>query len=139
MTGNNDKSFLGTGWGFPPEFDTDRRTPELVSEEQDIQQSLFLLMSTTPGERIMNPAYGCDLQSVVFERIAEATRFKIISLVSAAILMFEPRIIVNEIEVYIISYDPGLIHIQIEYTIIKTNTRSNIVYPFYQNEGTNIR
>ena len=133
-----DKSFLGTGWGFPPSFNPEYRQPAMVSEEHDIMESLFLLLSTTPGERIMNPAFGCDLLSVVFERISEATRFKITSIVSIAILMFEPRVSVNEIDVQIISHDPGLIHILIDFTIIQTNSRSNMVYPFYLQEGTNI-
>lgn len=133
-----DKSFLGTGWSFPPAFHPEQFEPEMVAEEADIGQSLFLLISTAPGERIMNPAYGCDLHSLVFERITEATRYKIVSMVSLAILMFEPRVTVNEIDVRIVSHDPGLIHIRVEYTVIQTNTRSNIVYPFYLQEGTNV-
>lgn len=133
-----DKSFLGTGWGFPPSFNLQDRSLELVSEEEDIRQSLFLLISTSPGERLMNPTYGCDLQSVVFDRLTDAVRFEIISLVSMAILRFEPRITVNEVVVTIVSRDPGLIHILVDYTVDQTNSRSNIVYPFYLQEGTNV-
>lgn len=139
MEEQNDKSFLGTGWGFPPTFNEQTLRLELVSEEEDIRQSLFLLISTTPGERILNPGYGCDLQSLVFERITESIRNKITSMVSLAILRFEPRIIVHQIDTRVVSYDPGTIHILVEYTVIQTNTRSNIVYPFYFQEGTHLK
>ncbi len=57
------KSFLGTGWAFPVTFD---KKPEcavrMVSEVEDIEQSLTLLLSTRPGERVMRPDYGCNLE-----------------------------------------------------------------------------
>jgi len=74
------KSFLGTGWGFPPEFNELTLSVNMVSEEEDIRQSLFILLSTTPGERPLNPAYGCDLQSLVFEKISESIPNKFYSL-----------------------------------------------------------
>ena len=65
----NAKSFLGTGWSFPPRFSKQAEGLELSSFEDDIAESLYILLSTTPGERIMNPEYGCDLQSQVFQNI----------------------------------------------------------------------
>lgn len=132
------KSFLGTGWGFPPSFHEQSRALELVSEEEDIKQSLFLLMSTAPGERVLNPAYGCDLSRLVFERISEALRYQIKAVVSRAILLFEPRVTVENIEVNVVSLEPGQLAVKVEYTVIQTNTRDNIVYPFYLHEGTSI-
>jgi uncharacterized protein len=139
MEETKDKSFLGAGWGFPPEFRRDSRSVELVSDEEDIRQSLYLLVSTAPGERIMRPSYGCDLQSMVFERLTEATRTKIEHMVLRAIILFEPRVSVQEVNVHFVSHETGMIHIVVDYTIIQTNTRSNIVYPFYLKEGTNVQ
>lgn len=133
-----EKSFLGTGWSFPPQFREQDHSLELVSEEDDIRQSLYLLIATAPGERILNPDYGCDLNSLVFERITEALRYRIKSMVSRAILLFEPRVVVEQVEVHIVSIEPGMLHIVVEYTVIQTNSRSNIVYPFYLQEGTNV-
>lgn len=131
-------SFLGKGWGFPPSFDEKTLSVEMVSDEADIHQSLFILFSTSPGERIMNPHYGCDLNKMVFEKISDSLRSSIISTVSNAILHFEPRITVENVEVIVVSHEDGLLHIMVDYTIIQTNSRRNIVYPYYLLEGTNI-
>jgi uncharacterized protein len=138
MSDKLDRSFLGTGWGFPPTFSDHNYSLELVSEEADIRQSLFILISTAPGERILNPGYGCDLHKMVFERITQGAKNKITDMVTRAILLYEPRVIVETVETFIVSMEMGQIHIVVTYTIIKTNTRHNIVYPFYINEGTNI-
>lgn len=132
------KSFLGTGWGFPPSFSTDTFAIQMVSAEEDIKQSLFLLLSTTPGERIMNPAYGCDMQKFIFSPLSTSTQTEISAIVKRAILLYEPRVHVQEVTVHVVSIDPGLLHIIIDYIVIQTNSRSNMVYPFYHQEGTNI-
>lgn len=133
------KSFLGTGWSFPPTFHLDRNHVEMVSEEEDIRQSLFLLISTTPGERLMRPAYGCDLQKLVFEQISHTLRVEIIAMVELAILRFEPRIRVEEVNVTIDPNNYGLLYILVDYLVKSTNSRSNIVYPFYLKEGTHVK
>ena len=132
------KPFLGTGWGFPPTFWERDRSLELVSEEKDIQQSLYLLVSTVPGERLMSPLYGCDLYRLVFHRITEALRQEIKVVVTKAIETFEPRVAVEGVEVYIVSLEPGMLHIVVDYTVIQTNSRANIVYPFYLQEGSSV-
>ena len=76
------KSFLGSGWSFPPRFMESTDGLELSHNEQDIAESIFILLSTTPGERVMNPKYGCDLQSMVFSTMSNSnkTRMETISL-----------------------------------------------------------
>lgn len=138
MAERGKQSFLGTGWGFPPSFLKQTHELVMVSDEEDIQQSLFLLLSTIPGERIMNPGYGCDLQRFVFSMMSTATQIEIKDIVGRAILLYEPRIKVIDIEVHAVSIDPGILHILIDYLIIQTNTRSNMVFPFYLQEGTNL-
>lgn len=133
-----DKSFLGTGWGFPPAFQEQTLSLELVSEEMDIRQSLFILLSTVPGERPLNPTFGCDLRSLVFERITESLRYKIKSMVTRAINLFESRVTVQKVEVQIISIEPGMLQVTVDYTVVQTNSRDNIVYPFYLQEGTSV-
>lgn len=133
-----DKSFLGTGWGFPPAFQEQTLSLELVSEEKDIRQSLFILLSTVPGERLLNPSFGCDLSSLVFERITESLRYEIKSMVSRAISLFESRVTVEKVEVQIISIEPGMLQVVVDYKVVQTNSRDNIVYPFYLQEGTSV-
>ena len=69
-----DTSFLGRGWSFPPRFNPVDRGVEMVAEEEDIQESLRILFSTAPGERVMHPSYGCGLKRMVFEQISETVR-----------------------------------------------------------------
>jgi uncharacterized protein len=132
------KSFLGTGWGFPPSFSKDRKEAGMVSEEEDIAQSIFILLNTEPGERPMRPEYGCNLRELVFERQDSAFIASLNHQIAYALLNFEPR--VNFIDTNIISRDDldGVLHIQVNYTVIITNTRHNIVFPFYLLEGTNL-
>ncbi|MBY0573628.1 MAG: GPW/gp25 family protein, partial [Undibacterium sp.] len=83
------KSFLGIGWSFPPEF-SKRGRVAMVSAEDDIRQSLLILLSTTPGERVMQPAFGCGLKSKVYENINETNLTILKDLIKRAILFFEP-------------------------------------------------
>ena len=138
---NEDKSFLGTGWAFPPQF-TQKGSVKCVTAEDDIRESISILLSTHPGERIMQPTYGCGLKSQVFEEIDESAVTVIIDLIRRAILFFEPRVSVEKIDVDTENKEDqlnGLIKIHITYIIRSTNNRHNIVYPFYFIEGTNVR
>lgn len=133
-----DTLFLGSGWGFPPEFDKGARGVGMVSQEDDIQQSLMILFSTLPGERVMRPTYGCDLKSLVFEDASESMFTEIKDILERAILFFEPRIHVDRIDLYTEEIYQGLIKIKLHYTIRKTNSRTNMVYPFYFQESSDM-
>jgi uncharacterized protein len=131
-------SFLGTGWSFPPTFNKETGTVELVSNEEDIRQSLNILLSTTLGERVMQPRYGCDLTNYVFETLNSSVIGYLKDRVKNAILYFEPRIIAEKIEVTAAeSFDliEGRFTISVEYTIPGTNSRFNYVYDYYKNEA----
>jgi phage baseplate assembly protein W len=135
---NPHKSFLGTGWAFPPAFDRNSGTVEMVSNEQDIKQSLDILLSTSLGERVMQPLYGCDLTNYVFESLSSSVIGYIKDRVENAILFYEPRIIAEKIEVTSDeSFDliEGRFTISVEYTIPGTNSRFNYVYDYYENEA----
>ncbi|MDZ4264025.1 MAG: GPW/gp25 family protein [Pseudomonadota bacterium] len=134
-----DKAFLGTGWSFPPEFSNRGKGAQMVADDEDICQSLNILFSTAPGERVMNPSYGCGLKALVFEHINESTVTEIKDVVERAVLFFEPRITLNLVEVDDADIYDGVIKIKLDYTVRTTNTRSNIVYPFYLLEGSNVR
>ena len=133
-----DKTFLGTGWSFPPEFQGQVKAVKMVSDEEDIRHSLWILLSTAPGERTMQPAYGCGLRTLVFESISASVCTEMQDMIERAILFFEPRITLDRIVVCSERITQGLIEIELTYTIRTTNTRSNMVYPFYFLEGTNL-
>ena len=131
-----DASFLGTGWSFPPTFSQQTGRAEMVSAETDISQSIQIILSTQPGERLMQPDFGCELSQFLFEEIREGVMTSIRGVVSDALLYHEPRIQVNRIDVDPIQSEAGLLLINIDYTIRQTNTRSNLVYPFYLQEAS---
>lgn len=137
---DSDKAFLGIGWGFPPEFHKHADTLEvkMVAEEEDISESLRILLSTIPGERVMQPDYGCGLHAMVFENIEESTVTALKDVIERAVLFYEPRITLENIDVNTEDELEGRLKIQLNYTVRATNTRSNIVYPFYYLEGSQV-
>ncbi|MBJ7556619.1 GPW/gp25 family protein [Marinomonas spartinae] len=128
-------AFLGSGWAFPPTFAPSNQRVTLSQDEVDIQQSLSILLSTSPGERIMSPDYGCKLNQFVFAELTQTTLTEIKYEIQQAILFFESRINLQEIHIQP-NVDQGQLMIRLEYLIVTTNTRSNMVYPFYLQEGT---
>lgn len=132
------KSFLGTGWAFPPAFEKESGTVAMVSDVEDINQSLNILLSTSLGERVMKPEYGCNLIDYLFEPLSSSMIGFIKDRVEKAILIYEPRIIAEKIEVTDDgSFDliEGKFIISVEYTIPGTNSRFNYVYDYYKNEA----
>lgn len=130
------KSFLGTGWSFPPTFDRKTCSVLLTSNEEDIEKSLEILLSTRIGERYLQPTYGCELSDLAFESL-EASEAYIKDLIRDAIIFNEPRVELQDIDIQVESQH-GLMRLSIEYIVVSTNTRYNYVYPFYINEGTDI-
>jgi phage baseplate assembly protein W len=131
-------SFLGTGWSFPPSFDQATGSVVMVSNIEDIEQSLNILLSTSLGERVMQPTYGCNLSEYLFESLNNTLIGYIKDRVANAILYYEPRIVVENIEVTAVdSADllTGYFTITVTYTISQTNSRFNYVYNYYQNEA----
>jgi len=86
----------------------------------------------------MQPTFGCGLKSQVYENINESTITILKDLIKRAILFFEPRVILHSIEIDQSSSYEGYLRIHLHYSIISTNTRHNIVYPFYFREGTDV-
>ncbi len=127
-------SFLGTGWGFPPTFEIKRKSVVMVSDIEDICQSLKILLNTRLGERVMQPSYGASLKDQVFEPMNASIVTFIDDLVRTAIIYHEPRIEVNEVSVTPEQVE-GILRISIDFTVRTTNTRFNIVFPFFLAES----
>lgn len=132
-----DKSFLGTGWSFPPTFDRAWHGIQMLVEEEDVRSSIQIILATITGERVMLPTFGCNLQPHVFEVMNVPNIAMIEKIVKEALVYHEPRIVVEEL-VSTPDQNRGVLEINIAYSIITTNTRYNYVYPFYINEATNI-
>lgn len=128
--------FLGTGWGFPPTFSPGGAEVATVSDAEDIAESLRILLATRPGERVMRPRYGCDLDGQLFEEVDQGFVNSLTSTIEESIVYDEPRIELENVEATQDDDNPGLILISIEYTIRHTNARYNMVYPFYLDEAS---
>lgn len=130
-----DQSFLGRGWAFPPSFGMSGADVEMVSGAEDVQQSLQILLTTAPGQRVMQELFGCDLEGVLFEPLDQSFINTVTGMVSNGILDYEPRIDLNQLSVSQSDDVEGLLLISIDYTIRSTNSRYNMVYPFYLKEA----
>lgn len=133
-----EKSFLGRGWSFPPEFKKETKAVKMIADETDIESSLEILLSTRLGERIMVPDFGCNLEELVFSPLNLSVKTYIIDLIKTAILYHEPRIDAKKIQIDPADELNGVLLINIEYIIRSTNSRKNMVYPFYLEEGSEL-
>ena len=129
--------FLGRGWSFPPTFSKADRGVAMVDGDQDIKECLQILMGTTLGERLMHPNFGCNLRDYLFKPMSTTLITIVRDLVKTAIIRFEPRIDLLQVNLDTSRQQEGLLLLELEYQIRSTNSRSNYVYPFYLEEGTN--
>ena len=132
------RSFLGRGWGFPPEFNRLTKAVNMLEDEADIKSSLEILLSTRLGERVMVPNYGCNLDELLFKPLTLTLKTFVVDLIKTAILYHEPRIDINKIEIDPTNELEGVLLIILDYTVRATNSRKNMVYPFYKEEGNEL-
>jgi len=132
------ESFLGRGWSFPPTFDRSRAGVDMLQDEDDVISSLHILVRTMRGERVMLPTYGCNVQSQVFEPLDTRQKTLLADLIETAVLYHEPRVEVEKVGVQDGGAREGAITVQVTYRLKSTNSRFNVVFPFYINEGTDV-
>jgi Bacteriophage baseplate protein W len=122
--------FIGSGWAFPVGVNA-KGAIALVSGTDELEQSMQLILMTYPGERPMRWQFGCRLRDFVFEGATWENAALIAEEVRAALLRWEPRVIVNAVEVTPSSDEAGMLYLDIQYTVRATNDRRNLVFPFY--------
>lgn len=130
---NSYPGFLGRGWSFPPSFNRNSASVDMASGDLDIRESLWIILSTRLGERIMLPTFGCTLP--VFSTLTTTTANAMAAMVSDAIIQWEPRV---DVEAVAVTQQElaGWVEISIDYLVRQTNTRSNLVFPYYLIEAT---
>jgi uncharacterized protein len=133
---NSDKAFLGHGWAFPFLIEQDRGHIALVAYEEDIKQSIRIILSTAKGERVMRPDFGCGIHELVFGAINTALISQIERDVMEALRQYEARIEVDQVSVDQRFISEGRLEISIDYRVRTTNQSGNYVYPFYFKEVT---
>jgi phage baseplate assembly protein W len=139
MAGDASLKIVGRGWRFPPAFERSTLGAVMTgTAEDEIEQSLAVLFTTRPGDRIMLPDYGCELRSFLFRAIDSTTATELKDVIGMAILRWEPRITVNSISVDGSAYLDGRLLVSLDYTVNTTNNRTNRVFPLYLQEATNL-
>ena len=129
------KDFLGRGWSMPVELDPRTGLVASVAYEEDIRQSILIILETAPGERVMRPNFGCGIDDLVFAAIDTTAIQRIRSVVDEALRRCEARIEVLNINIDETATLDGQLIVEIEYRIRKTNQLGNLVFPFYFREG----
>lgn len=130
----NPKSYLGRGWSFPVRLHEKEGTIRLSEYEEDIRESIRIILSTSKGERVMRPDFGCGIHDLVFAVINTTTLAQIETNVRDALVTFEPRIDVTKVSAESGGGVDGHLDISIDYEIRGTNNQFNLVYPFYIKE-----
>jgi uncharacterized protein len=128
------RKFLGVGWKFPLQVTPDGRIAQARSEQR-IEESIYLILSTSRGERVMLPKFGCGIHDQVFAPNNPGTLARIVSDVHEALAKNEPRIDVLDVSTEVAPENPNLLLIRISYRIRANNAIGNLVYPFYIGEG----
>ncbi len=128
------QEFLGTGWKFPVQ--TDGQGEIAISRhEEDIRESIRIILGTAPGERVMRPDFGCGIHDYVFAPNNARTAGLVRHHVEEALSLWEPRIEVEEVQVAPDPSDRAVMLISIQYRVRDTDSRFNLVYPFYLERG----
>jgi phage baseplate assembly protein W len=130
-------SFLGSGWSFPPRFAGGE--VRMSRDEEDIQESLRILFNTRPGERFLAPKFGIDVHSLLFEPISVTMKSLLADKIQTAILVYEPRIKIANLRIDTPDPNDGSLQILLEYTVRSTNSRFNLVFPFYRTDSNEVR
>ena len=128
--------FLGVGWGFPVARDETRERFAMAAYEESIRQSIWIILSTAPGERVMRPEFGCAIHELVFAPNSAATRGMAEHHVSEALLRWEPRVEVLDVKAVVSGSQQEELLIGINYRVRLTDNRFNLVYPFYLDRGS---
>lgn len=132
---NKSKDFLGRGFAFPPRIDSATGQFVMAESEEDIRQSIYIILMTRMKERAMLPDFGCNLHEYIFEVPDSDFEVQIGSEIREALVRYESRIINVDVEVDSNNISKGMINLNINYTVRATNNPNNLVFPYYLMEG----
>jgi uncharacterized protein len=128
------KEFLGVGWTYPVKT---RLNGDIAMSqfEDDIREAILIILGTAKGERVMRPDFGCGIHDLVFAPINTATITLVENSVREALTVYEPRIELIKVEAVSDRAAEGKLLVNIDYRVRSTNSRFNLVFPFYLKEG----
>ena len=126
----NNQEIVGRGWAFPPHIDP-QGGMALTSHRSELDQSIQIILTTSPGQRVMRPSFGCRLHELVFAPNNSHTTAQARRYVEEALGMWEPRVRVEQVTVRPDPDDTSRLLIEIEYQIKSTHDQRSLVFPFY--------
>jgi phage baseplate assembly protein W len=122
--------FLGTGWRFPILPDEAGRLGYAVGE-QSIEHCLRALLLTATGERVMRPDLGTRAQELVFAPGSVQNLRDLERSIADAVRTYEPRVELDSVRAEADPLEESRVTVSVEYRIRRTNTKANLVFPFY--------
>jgi phage baseplate assembly protein W len=128
------RNILGKGWTFPVGPDAGGAVG-MSAYEKSVEESIRIILGTTPGERLMRPDFGCRLGEILFAPNSHRTISLAEHYVREALVRWEPRVIVKEVKGEADAEEPARVNISIRYELRSVNTFFNMVYPFYLERG----
>lgn len=141
-------SFLGSGWSFPPRFakgpapsdpDATAGFVEMTTGVEDIEASLRILFRTAVGERFLVPTYGLDMHEMLFDSVSTTTTTYLEDRIKTAILVHEPRISLLSLRIDTSRQPEGILLVALDYAVRATNSRYNLVFPFFASDSNEWR
>ena len=127
------QSFLGVGWGFPV-APAAGGALDVAAYDESVRQAVWIVLGTAKGERVMRPDFGCGIHDLVFARNSASTAGQVTRSVKEALLLFEPRIDLLDVQVQ--AQNGGeVLQISVDYRVRTTNNAFNLVFPFYLEQG----
>jgi hypothetical protein len=127
---NREIDFVGRGFSWPLEVDH-TGSIRLTDTADDIERSMQIILMTAPGERVMRPAFGCEIWDLLFEPITPSLFGLVAQAVYEALGQWEPRIVVDEVTPTGDEKNEGVVRVHISYRVRATNDARNLVFPFY--------
>jgi phage baseplate assembly protein W len=131
MNGNN---IIGQGWSFPIKVNAKGGLDWSTGPDR-IQAAIWIILSTSPGERLMLPTFGAGIKDYAFESNSQVVCARLRKAVQKALTQWEPRIQVVSVQATPSTEQDSLVLISITYQISNTNDLYNMVYPFFLTEG----
>jgi phage baseplate assembly protein W len=124
------QDIVGSGWVFPPKIDAQGGLA-LTNEISELEQSMIIILTTSPGQRVMRTTFGCRLHELVFAPNNNQTAARARRFVEDALRMWEPRVSVVEVDARPDPDNAASLLIAIQYEVKATHDRRSLVHPFY--------
>ena len=121
---------IGKGWAFPPHFSKVSRGVQMAESEKEIEDSLTILLSTSLGERLFSPDFGCDLEDFQFSSMNASAVARLKSMVEYAITQYEQRVTLDSVEVLQDEMNAGTLVLRLMYTINETEVQKDMVFTY---------